>query len=1003
MPSLKSLPIADGGAGSACDGRRPQAGASGDARPQWRSVEERNRPLAPEGEFPAGDPWTPTRREVVQLLSASAALATLSGCLKQPDEKILPYTRQPEEVLPGRPLHYATASMYDGLATGLLVTASEGHPTKVEGNPQHPSSLGSSGIFDQASILQLYDPQRAGVILNGGVPRSYRDFLAAQHDKALALRAKDGGAGLRFLLHPTSSPLLADLRDRIAKNFPAAKFQAFTALPDEEAQKGARLAFGQPFDTVYDFSRATVIASLGGDPLSAQPGNLRHMRTFADKRDPSKEMNRLYAVESTLTVTGMSADHRLRVKPSQMPSIAVALAARLSNRGGALAGLSGAAQRAKLDAQQQKFVDALAKDLSRAGSGAVVVPGHRQPPVVHALAHAINAALGSDAAAQQKSVLVDAETGYQGLRSLAEDIRAKKVDTLVVTAWNPVYTAPFDLNLREAFASVPNSIYRGLYLDETGTKSTWFLPATHPLEDWGDGRGHDGTTTFLQPLISPLFNGIAEAQVLAAFIGEGDRTPYALLRDFWRKRSPNDFDRMWDQWISAGLIKGSSPATAERPQVRGDAIAAAVAQERLDEVPGYELEIFADSKVWDGRFGNNAWLQELPDPITKVTWDNAALISPATARELGVETHDLVDLGLRGPPVHASVYVLPGQADGVVSVAMGYGRTSATEQLASATGFDVAPLRRSDSPWSGRGLTVARTGRKRPLAITQEHWTLNGRELALETTKEKIEKHETEDIEKMREPMATIHTPWDYKPLTYKWGMGVDLGRRTGCSACMVACQSENNVPVVGRGNVAKSREMHWLRIDRYFEGELDNPSALPQPMFCQHCETAPCEYVCPVNATVHSDEGLNEMVYNRCIGTRYCSNNCPYKVRRFNFFNYTYDLGDVDKLRMNPDVTVRSRGVMEKCTYCVQRIERARIDTRVAGKGIHDGDLQTACQQACPAHALTFGNLNDPSSEVSRWHADGRHYFVLNDLGTRPRTAYLARVRNPNPELASR
>jgi molybdopterin-containing oxidoreductase family iron-sulfur binding subunit len=574
------------------------------------------------------------------------------------------------------------------------------------------------------------------------------------------------------------------------------------------------------------------------------------------------------------------------------------------------------------------------------------------------------------------------------------------VDTLVISGWNPAYAAPFDLNFGEALLRVPNSVYRGLYVDETAARATWFLPATHPFEDWADARGHDGTTTFVQPLVSPLFSGIAEAQMLAAYIGEGDKSPYTLLRDSWRRRSPNDSDRSWDKWISDGLVPGTSSA-AEKPQLRADAIAQAAARERPGaQMPGLEVEIVPDSKVWDGRFANNAWLQELPDPVTKLTWDNAALVSPKTAKELGVETHDLVDLGLRGPPVHAPIYVQPGQADGVVTVSMGYGRGSNTELIARGVGFDVAPLRRSDSPWSGRGLTVLKLGRKHPLAITQEHWAMEGRDPAIDTSRDKVS--EDPRIEKRREPIPTAYPPTDYSNVPYKWGMAIDLGRCTGCNACVVACQSENNVPVVGKVNVQKSREMHWLRIDRYYEGPEDDPRAITQPMMCVHCEYAPCEYVCPVNATVHSDEGLNEMAYNRCIGTRYCSNNCPYKVRRFNYFNYTYGLtSDTEKLRMNPDVTVRSRGVMEKCTYCVQRIERARIDTRVAGTSIRDGQLQTACQEACPARAIVFGNLNDRAAEVTRWHADERHYYVLHELNTRPRTAYLARVRNPNPELA--
>ena len=987
MSSLK-LPIAG-------------AAASPPAAPraQWRSLEERERGLAPEGEFPPGasEIGGTSRREFVQLLGASMAFAGAAGCLKLPPEQVLPYTRQPEEIVPGRPLHYATASTLGGRATGLLVTAFEGHPTKVEGNPEHPSSLGATGLFEQASILQLYDPNRAAVLQEKGRPRSWREFLAAQHDRANALRARDGGAGLRFLLEPGSSPLIGELRARIQKLFPNARFRSYSAVSDDAALQGARLAFGSAVETRFDLSKARVIACLEADPLHPWPGSIPALRAWADRREPGPQMNRLYAVECALSVTGMNADHRLRIRPSQLAPFALALAARLGAQGGALAPFAALGAKARLEPRQQRFVDVLARDLSRAGRQAVVMAGPRSSPLVHALAHAMNASLSSDAVRHQKPLLHDAVTGAEGLRELAAEIRSGSVDTLVVTAANPVHTAPYDLNLAKALDAVPNSIYRGMYEDETSRRCAWFVPATHPLEEWGDSRAHDGTVTFLQPLVQPLFNGITEAQVLAAFLGEGDKSPYALLRAYWQSARA-DAEAAWEKWISDGFIQGTAIAS-ESPRLDADAVAAAARAARFEPSTGLELNVVPDYRLYDGRFANNVWLQETPDPVTKLTWDNAALVSPRTARELGVRTHDAVDLGLQGPPVTASVLVVPGHADGAVTVALGYGR-SGSEQNAAGVGFDVAPLRRADAPWGARGLTVTRLGRRRPLAITQEHWSMEGRDPALDLDLRDYQGHGRERIEEGRAPVATMHTPWDYSKVPYKWGMAIDLARCTGCSACMVACQAENNVPVVGKTNVEKSREMHWLRLDRYFAGDEDEPRAITQPMLCVHCETAPCEYVCPVNATVHSDEGLNEMVYNRCIGTRYCSNNCPYKVRRFNFFNYTYDRTDIEKLHNNPDVTVRSRGVMEKCTYCVQRIERARIDSRVQERAIAEKEVQTACQQACPAHAIVFGNLHDRTQEVTKKHADERHYFVLNDLGTRPRTAYLARVRNPNPEL---
>jgi Fe-S-cluster-containing dehydrogenase component len=622
--------------------------------------------------------------------------------------------------------------------------------------------------------------------------------------------------------------------------------------------------------------------------------------------------------------------------------------------------------------------------------------GPRQPAVLHAAAHAINAALQSACAAQARPVLHEMDAGPRALRELCEEMRTGQVDTLVCTTWNPAYGAPFDLNFGKALSQVPHSVYHSLYADETAQRAGWVVPALHLLESWGDARAHDGTVTFQQPLISPLYAGATAVEVLAAFLGEGDRTAYTQLREFWRTRGGDDLT--WEKWLSDGFIDG----TATRPEtvaVRHEAVLAeAMKVAPAGNVPGLEVNVVPDSKVWDGRFANVAWLQELPDPVTKLTWDNAALLSPETARKLGLSQGDQVDLGLHGPPAHAPVVIAPGHADDCVTVAMGYGRRAEGEALAQGIGFDTAALRHADAPWFAPGLTLLATGARWPLALTQEHHSMEGRLIAAVTTLRRLKETSAELAEHRGVPL-TFHRPVESPG--YKWGMAIDLSRCTGCSACMVACTAENNIPVVGKERVLKSREMHWLRVDRYFTGEDEkNPGVVLQPLMCVHCESAPCEYVCPVNATVHSDEGLNEMIYNRCVGTRYCSNNCPYKVRRFNFFAYPNGYSDTEKMAFNPDVTVRSRGVMEKCTYCVQRIERARISTRLQERSIRDGEVRTACQQACPAQAIVFGDLNDASAKVARLHADERRYDLLFELGTRPRTAYLARVTNPNPEL---
>ncbi len=989
MPSLK-LPVLGSGLQTPGSGERPWRGLAEFAAPP-----EATRELGPEA--PPDD--ATSRRSVLQLLGASAALATLGGCLKPPDEKILPYTRQPPEVTPGNPLHYATASLIDGRATGLLVTSNEGRPTKIEGNPEHPSSRGAIGVLEQAEVLRLYDPQRLKVVQYKNQPRSWRDFLQATAARARILRDK-GGEGLRFLMEPSSSPLIGELRRRLLATYPRARFSSWSAIPLQEIQDGAQLAFGSVYESRIDLAQASVVLSLDSDLLSAMPGTLPAMKQWADKRDPAKgPMARLYAVETNLTVTGMNADHRLRVKPTDVQRFGLALLGRLAAQVPALSRYAPLAERFALSPENARVADALARDLVRAGRGALVSVGPRQPPALHAAAHAINSALGSACVTQAKPVLHDTDAGPRALQKLAEDMRAGHVDTLVVTAWNPVYGAPADLNFGKALAQVPNAVYHSLYMDETAERSGWVIPALHPLESWGDALAHDGTVTFVQPLIAPLYAGATAVEVLAAFLGEGDRSAYTQLREHWQKRAPAGFDLNWEKWLADGFVDG----TATKPEavtVRHDQVLAATMQVPPRETtPGYEINVVPDYRVWDGRFANVPWLQELPDPVTKVTWDNAALMAPKTAQKLGVWQGDRVDLGLHGPPARAPVVIAPGHAEDCVTVAMGYGRRAAGEALSNGIGFDTAALRHADGPWFASGLTIVKTGGRMELAQTQEHHSMEGRVIAVSTSIGKL-KETSEGLAEHRGPPETMHRPQQYPG--YRWGMAIDLSRCTGCSSCMVACQSENNIPVVGKDRVWRSREMHWLRVDRYFLGDdTGNPGVVFQPLMCVHCEFAPCEYVCPVNATVHSDEGLNEMVYNRCVGTRYCSNNCPYKVRRFNFFSYTSDYTDVEKMVFNPDVTVRSRGVMEKCTYCVQRIERARITTRIQNRDIRDGEVKTACQQACPSDAIVFGNLNDPGAAVTKLHGEERSYALLHELGTRPRTAYLARVTNPNPELA--
>jgi molybdopterin-containing oxidoreductase family iron-sulfur binding subunit len=958
----------------------------------WRSLDERSgaaptQPSEISREFPEGATELDgaTRREFLKLLGGTAALAVLGGCFANPSDPVLPYARSPEGVVPGNPLHYATTLTLDGYATGVIVTSNEGRPTKVEGNPEHPASLGAAGVFEQAAIYQLYDPQRARALRRGNRPQAWRQFLGDSAARAARWK-QNGGAGLRFLVEPNGSPLEAALRAQLLSAFPAARIFAWSALPQDSAYEGTRIAFGQPLEPQLDFGRARVIVSLDGDFLAEGPFRLRYARAFAEHRVPEHELNRLYVAEARHSITGATADHRLRLRASDVHALAQALYAEVAPDkapppSGPFAG--------------HKWVKAVAADLKRRPSEALVVAGRGQPPAVHALACAINAALGSEAVSYIRPVLADTAAGPAALQPLADEINAGRVDTLVVTAYNPVYTAPADLDLAALFDRVPNVIYRGLYEDETTRHANWFIPATHELESWGDARAADGTVSLQQPLITPLWNGLTTAEVLGALLGRSEGA-YRLLKDFWATQHKGaDFESWWSHVVQKGLVAGSASPT-ERVTPSWEAVRALAAPAPQG---GLEIVFRPDAKIYDGRFADNAWLQELPDPMTKVTWGSALELSPRTAERLGLETESVARVAVGGRTLEVPVFVLPGHADESVSLALGYGRSGA-EMIARELGRNANLLRTVAAPAFALGVTLTAVGRRSPLSVTQGHWSMESRPVALDVQSTDL-KRRLPLVEEQQAPLPTMYAQHPYPGL--RWAMAIDMSRCTGCSACMVACSSENNILVVGADQVRRSREMHWLRIDRYFTGEPAEPDVVMQPLACVHCENAPCEYVCPVNATVHSDEGLNEMVYNRCVGTRYCSNNCPYKVRRFNFLNWHKNLQGTEEMAMNPEVSVRARGVMEKCTYCVQRIERWRITSRNAGRELsdyRDQEITTACAQACPSQAIVFGSLHDPSSQVSRLQADRRSYQTLHQLGTRPRTTHLAKVRNPNPEL---
>jgi molybdopterin-containing oxidoreductase family iron-sulfur binding subunit len=967
-------------------------------RHYWRSLEElAARPgfdalLA--REFPRQAPGlleAVDRRNFLQLMGASLALAGLSACTRQPTEKIMPYVKAPEDIVPGRPLFFATAMPIGGIGFGLLVESHMGRPTKVEGNPDHPSSLGATDTFAQASVLGLYDPDRSQVVSSAGEIRPWSSFVTALQ-AALDATAAKGGAGVRLLTETVTSPTVAAQIAALLKKYPNAHWHQWDPVARDSARIGARMALGVDADVHYRFVDADVVVALDADFLGSGPAHVRYLRDFSTRRKPGGAMNRLYAVETTPTVTGARADHRAPMSTADVEAFAWALAGQL----GALP-----QKPANLPAHFAKWVTAVAKDLGAHRGRSIVVPGDHQSPVVHALAHALNATLGNIGKTVVCTEPVAAQPVYSlaSLKELVDAMAAGQVEVLLMLGTNPVATAPADFEFAARLEKIPFRAHLGLYEDETAILSHWHVPEAHYLESWGDVRSSDGTISIVQPLIAPLYDGKTALEVLAAANGTA-KSAYDLVREFWgeKRKAAGDFDRWWRTVLHDGLI--ADTALVPKPvSLRRDWVEQAIRAHAAAEVEGIELVYRLDAGVLDGRFANNGWLQEVPRPLTKLTWDNAALVSPATAARLGLRSHDVVELAVGGRTLEVPVWVQPGNADDSITLALGYGRRRAG-RVGTGVGVDANLLRTSNAAWIARGVTVKKTGRTYPLATTQEHHWMEGRHLVREATLAEFTREPGFAHEMVEEPAPdmTLYPPHPYEGAA--WAMTIDLASCVGCNACVMACNAENNIPIVGKDQVSRGREMHWLRVDRYFEGAENAPTIVHQPVPCMHCEVAPCEVVCPVNATVHSSEGLNDMVYNRCVGTKYCSNNCPYKVRRFNFYKYQDWTTESLKLARNPDVTVRSYGVMEKCTYCVQRISQARIAARRDDRPIRDGEIVTACAQACPAGAIVFGDANDPASRVAKQKADARNYALLGELNTRPRTTYLASVRNVNPEL---
>jgi Fe-S-cluster-containing dehydrogenase component len=937
-----------------------------------------------------------SRREFLRLSGATLALAGVGACTKQPIEKLVPFAKQPPEMTPGKPLHFASATTFHGYAQGIIVTSREGRPVKIEGNPDHPASLGATTIWAQADLLDLYDPDRAKNVMRGGDKSTWEDFL---RDVDLALQAQPptGGAGIRILTEPFTSPTLQAQLQALLQKFPDAKVHVWNPIaPDESA-------------AVYDFTQAKVIVALDSDFLFMHPHAVRYARDFGATRRAAEgaTMSRLYVAEPTPTITGSNADHRIAVAARDIRAIAEAIA-----RG---TGILPREQPTVSSSGLESWIRVAAEDLLTNRSSSIVIVGEMQPPEVHDLVARINEQLGSTivragvAASLSRGVAGTAteRRGYnssESLRQLVEEMRSGAVELLLILGGNPVYDAPVDFDFAGALRKVRMSVHHVLHQNETSTSCHWLIPATHLLESWSDAVGFDRSVSIVQPLIEPLYRNISVHEMIGALVERPVRSGYEIVREFWRARNPTPrFEIDWRRALSEGVFHdavGWIESSALDAKNNGGE-AASKLPPPAERPVHLEVLFRADPNVLDGRYANNGWLQELPRPFTKLTWDNAALISPALAAREKIDNGDVVELEFRGRKLKAPVWIQPGQAENSVTLHLGYGR-SEVGRVGKVVGFKAYAIRPSDALWFGDGLIIRNAGEKRSFATTQRHHQLEGRDLLRTGTVAQFVADPKSIGRAEQEPKRdeTLYQPNEFENGGYAWGMVVDLGACIGCSACTIACQAENNIPVVGKEQVALGREMHWIRVDTYSLGKEEDPRFAHQPVPCMHCEHAPCEIVCPVAATVHDDEGLNLQVYNRCIGTRYCSNNCPYKVRRFNFLELNGALSPTEKLVKNPNVTVRSRGVMEKCTYCIQRINAARITAELENRQIRDGEVVPACAQVCPTQAIVFGNIHDPNSRVSNLKRSPLNYAMLAELNTRPRTTYLAKIQNPNEAL---
>ncbi|HWL11138.1 MAG TPA: TAT-variant-translocated molybdopterin oxidoreductase [Planctomicrobium sp.] len=1010
----------------------------------WRTLEEYEADpeflAKAQKEFAPGAEWwldQPSRREFLKTMGASLALAGLTGCtIRQPEEKIIPYVTTPEHMIPGKPQVYATATHQPGGGIGLLVQAIDGRPIRVEGNPQHPNGAGAADSFAVASILNLYDPLRTKVPQKRGAISSWSAF-ERELSARLAIHNADRGAGLALLTEEILSPTLQDQLKSLLQALPEAKWYQYNSWESGNAARGTELAFGQPYVARYHLENADIIFAVEADFIAEGPSSLRNTKEFAARRviaqDGSANLNRLYVAETFPTQTGSKADHWLRLPPNEVVGLLIAVARELGLDVGGEARAKSALE------HHEKWVKALAGDLKAAAGNSAVIVGDSLPPEAQVIGHLINQELGSIG---KTVTFVPDPAKIEGLEpgsisDLVTGIDAKEIGTLLILGGDPVFTAPRQLKFGEKLKTVPFAVYHGFHDDATAKASLWHTPSTHYLEEWGDTRSDDGTVAIIQPLIRPLYEGRSAHELLNLLAGR-PQSGYEAVRSFWQDKLDGSDPVSWEKMLHDGVVKGTAFEAAS-VTVAGNALSSvrAAFSEPAVSTNDFTIILKTDPSVFDGRYATNGWLQEVPQPFTKLTWGGAALIGTNAAKKLDVKTRDVVALQKGNVTVNTPVFVQPGIPEGVIVLYLGNGREVEGHKT---VGVDAYDLRDASASWFTTA-KVTPTGKKVVLASTQEHFRMDGRDIVRHGTIAEVQAnpkkpsfmdvghhgggshghdddHDDDhdhdhdhDHDAPRErdrfaplgegPGATFYPEWPKDG--YQWGMTINMSACTGCNACVIACQSENNIPVVGADQVSRGREMHWLRIDTYFTGDADQPDgAYHQPISCMHCEHAHCEPVCPVGATTHSDEGLNEMTYNRCIGTRYCSNNCPYKVRRFNFLAYNEQKWQLPVLQMaeNPNVTVRSRGVMEKCTYCVQSISAARIQAKMENREIRDGEVTTACQSVCAANAISFGDVANETTAVAKMKQHPLNYGLLTDLNTRPRTSYLASVSNPNPAL---